>query len=140
DGAELVVETVRQLAEGSLTPQPQNPAAYRHPAPKLFKEDGRLDWQQPAAALYNRIRGLSPYPAAWTTLDDQPLKLFRAERVEETIPGPPGALLADLREGTLLVACGEGALALTELQLAGKKRLPVADFLRGYKGPLDVLI
>lgn len=130
-GARLVVETVQGLGAGTLAARPQDPALFRHPAPKLFPEDGRIAWDQPAEQVRNRIRGLSPYPAAWTRLEGKLLKLYTASRTGLAAAGAPGALR---REGDRLLAqCADEWLQLDAVQLEGKKRMPAAEFLRGIK-------
>lgn len=128
-GAGLVLRTVQGLAAGTLTPQPQDEKSARHHAPKIFKEDCRIDWQRSAEELYHFVRGLAPYPTAWTTLQGQRLKLYAVEPVEADDTASPGTVR---QQGeTLQVATGRGWLALQEIQPAGKKRMSVADFLRG---------
>lgn len=138
-GASLASRTVAAIAAGHApsTPQPTAPDGLR-PAPKLTKETGRLDFGRPAAELVNQVRGLSPAPAAYTTLPDgRGLKVFRAEALpplEAATPdsAPPGTWATDGRQH-LRVATGAGWLNLLEVQLEGKKRLNVAEFLRGTK-------
>ena len=128
-GAEMVVETVDGLEAGTLSARPQDPEGTTR-APKLDKEDGRIDWQRPAAAIRNQIRGMNPVPGAFTTWQGQPLKIHRAERTDGD--GAPGTVLsADDRQGPV-VACGEGALLLTEVQPAGKAAMEGTAFARGY--------
>jgi methionyl-tRNA formyltransferase len=131
-GAELLVRSLDGLEDGSIVPQPQGEAGASR-APKLSKEDGRLDWSRPALALFNQVRGTNPAPGAFTLLGGQPFKIHRAVVVEGQ--GEPGSVLAvDSRLG-LDIACGEGALRLTEVQPAGKARMDGAAFARG--GRLD---
>ncbi|MDR3194191.1 MAG: methionyl-tRNA formyltransferase [Tannerella sp.] len=143
-GAALVVETVDLLLthNGRVDVIPQETCysvgdALR-PAPKIFKETCRIDWQQPARAIYDFIRGLSPHPAAWTewrTADGaapQPMKIFRSEIRPETHTLPPGTIRSD--SATYLdVAVKDGFVRLLSVQLAGKKRLDIRDFLNGVK-------
>ena len=135
-GAELAVRTVAAIAAGAApsTPQPNTPDL--RPAPKLTKEIGRLDFARPAAELVNQVRGLSPAPAAYTALPDgRGLKVLRAqagaEMPAETVPG---TWATDGRH-YLRVATPSGWLDLLEVQLEGKKRMSVAEFLRGVKLP-----
>ncbi|MDR3262264.1 MAG: methionyl-tRNA formyltransferase [Tannerella sp.] len=142
-GAKLVVETVDLLLanDGRIAAIPQE-TLYRsdtelHPAPKLFKETCRIDWHQPAKPIYDFIRGLSPYPAAWTewvTPDgvSQPLKIFRSEIHPEPHSLPVGVLRTNGKD-CLEVAVKDGFLRLLSLRLAGKKQLDVKDFLNGVK-------
>jgi methionyl-tRNA formyltransferase len=126
-GAEVVVETVRQIEAGTVDPRPQDDAQAT-PAPKIHDEDCRIPWEQPGEDVHNHIRGLSPYPGAWTMHDDTRLKIYRSRRAEGD--GVPGTVLeADDR---LLVACGEGAVEIVRLQQPGKQRLDARDFLNGY--------
>ena len=136
-GAELVLETVQQLEAGIVAAKPQDDSLYKHKAPKIFKEDCEIDWTRPAETLYNFIRGLSPYPTAWTTFDQKQLKVFRAFVTEGPSGLAPGTF-AKTEDGLgLIVACGDGWLHIMELQLAGKKRMKTSDFLRGYKGEIS---
>ena len=126
-GAEAVVETVRQIEAGTAAPRPQDDAQAT-PAPKIHDEDCRIPWEQSGEDVHNHIRGLSPYPGAWTMHDDTRLKIYRSRRAEGD--GPPGTVLeADDR---LLVACGREAVEIVRLQQPGKQRLDARDFLNGY--------
>jgi methionyl-tRNA formyltransferase len=131
-GAPLMVETLRGLADGSVTPKPQDHARATL-APILSREDGRMDFAaRTAEGLRNRWRGFQPWPGAFTTLDGKKLLVHRM-RVADSGP-PVQAQPGEVRVagGTLTVACAQGTwLALEELQLEGKKRLPAAEFLRG---------
>ena len=136
-GAQLVLETVNELEAGNITPMVQDHSKYLHPAPKIYKEDCEINWDQPKDRVYNFIRGLSPYPTAWTTLNGLTLKIFKVKKVPDPIVPPllPGALHTD-RKQFLHVGVKGGSLIIEELQLQGKRRMPVEDFLRGYKDPL----
>jgi methionyl-tRNA formyltransferase (EC 2.1.2.9) len=126
-GAEAVVETVQQIDNGTVETRPQEDEKAT-PAPKIHDEDGEISWDAPAAEVHNHIRGLSPYPGAWTLHDDTRLKLYRTRRAEGT--GTPGEVLD--ADGRLLVACGSGAVEVVVLQQPGRKRLDATDFLNGY--------
>jgi methionyl-tRNA formyltransferase len=132
-GARLLVATIAGLADGSLKGVPQQIVAGLKLAPKLTAETGRIDWTRPAGDIYNLIRWLSPSPAAYTTLDGKLLKIYRSEKE----PGSPAAAQAGKYETDgktwLRFAAADGFIRVTELQLEGKKRLPVEDFLRGYR-------
>jgi methionyl-tRNA formyltransferase len=134
-GAALLVKTVQGLAEGSLTEMPQTALAagqaLRH-APKLNTDICRIDWHQPVAAVHNLVRGLSPFPAAFSQLDGKTLKLFRTTVQEGTPSVAPGQYQTDGKT-YLRFACADGYLNVLELQLEGKKRMAVEDFLRGYR-------
>jgi len=132
-GAALLIETLHDYLAGTVQPMPQ-PATGATYARKIKKEDGRLDWQQPALALWRRIRALVPWPGTYTFLpaEKQPvlLKLWRADLLTG-VSGPSGTVLAADRSG-ILIACGSGALRATELQREGGRRLPAGQFLAGH--------
>jgi methionyl-tRNA formyltransferase len=131
-GARLLVRTIAGLAAGTLTATPQaNPPNLRH-APKIFTETCRIDWTAPASTIYNLIRGLSPFPAAFTELDGKRLKIYRAAKDPTPSTLQPGQPDTD-RKTYLRFAGADGFIRVTDLQLEGKKRMNVADFLRGYK-------
>lgn len=133
-GAQLAARTVAAIAAGTApsTPQPTAPDGLR-PAPKLSKETGRLDFTRPAAELVNQVRGLSPAPAAYTTLPDgRGLKIFRAQALPNEAAAAPDTWATDGRQ-YLRVATASGWLDLLEVQLEGKKRMSIAEFLRGTK-------
>ena len=139
-GTELVLDTVERLAAGDVTPvaQPEYDDGQLKPAPKLFKEDCRIDWSLPGRRIVDFGRALSPYPAAWSGVvrdgESEPatsVKIFTA-RFEAARHGEqPGTLFSDGR--TLRVACVDGWIWLDELQMAGKKRLPVRELLLGWR-------
>jgi methionyl-tRNA formyltransferase len=124
-GAEAIVALMPVLATTRAVPQDDVLACY---AAKIGKDEARLDWSLPAAALDRRIRAFNPFPGANALLDGEPLKLWRARPVAGC--GRPGEILAVSPQG-IRVACGEGALELLEVQKAGAKRMPVAAFLAG---------
>ncbi len=138
-GTGLVLETVECLASGTA-----NPIAQAHideeklrPAPKIFKEDGRICWEQSGRRIIDFIRGLSPYPAAWSPIRkegsaDLSVKIFRARFEEGTPAVIPGTVRSDNRT-YLKVACADGWIHLEELQLAGKKRMGVRELLLGLR-------
>ncbi len=125
-GAEAVVETVRMLADGTAEPQPQDDAL-ASPAPKIFREDGRLDWSQSAARVHNHVRALAPVPGAWTEWDGETLKILRTTPTDGG--GAPGTVTVDA--GRIVVACGHGAVEVLALQRQGKRRLDAEAFLNG---------
>lgn len=127
-GAEAVVETVRQIEAGTVTTAPQDDAEAT-PAPKIHTEECAIPWDRPAAEVHNHIRGLSPYPGAWTLHEDTRLKVYRSRLAEGS--GTPGAVL-DV-DGRLVVACGEGAVEIVTIQQPGRSRLEAAAFLNGYE-------
>lgn len=127
-GADLLINTLDGLARGSITPQPQNPAEATH-APLLRKEDGLIDWGQAAAAIHNRVRGLQPWPGAFTTFRGHTLHIWRSHPRPESAPAP-GRLV---RMKPLVIGCGMGSLELAEVQMEGRKRMSGADFANGQR-------
>lgn len=140
-GAKLIVETLQQLTAGTLTPQPQDnldPATLPH-APKLTTETARIYWNKPSHQIYNLIRGLSPYPAAFTELHGKTLKIFGTTIKSDDAPIPTDSQVPGHPESDgktyLKFATADGYLHVTDLQLEGKKRMKTEDFLRGYRWP-----
>lgn len=129
-GGPLLVETLRRLARGDLTPTPQDESLALS-IPKLTRADGYLDWTRPAAELDRRIRGFTPWPGAFTYLDGQRLNIHAAQPVNRQPVQPPGRVEA-VAEGQIVVACGGGCLAITELQPEGKRRMAAGPFLQGH--------
>ena len=131
-GAELLVRALGDLERGNLllTPQADEDVTY---ASKISKEETRVDWNRPARAVHNHIRGLSPFPGAWCEMPiagkDERVKLLRSTMAEGN--GPAGQVV----DGELAVACAEGAIRITELQRAGSRAMTAADFLLGAKIP-----
>ena len=126
-GREAMEETLRQVCAGNLRPEKQDDALSCY-APMLKKEDGRIDWHRSALAIHNQVRGLDPWPGAYTHLDDEILKI--ADTVPEEGDGASGTVVSAGPEG-VRVACAKGILKIGALQLPGKKRLPAGEFLRG---------
>lgn len=135
-GGRLLVRTIEGLAAGSLKATPQeNPAGLKH-APKLSTETGRIDWNKPAADVYNLVRGLSPFPAAYTMLDGKLLKIYRAEKEMHVLAPDVAPGVYDTDGKTFLrFATQDGYIRVTEIQLEGRKKMGIGDFLRGYKFP-----
>ena len=131
-GAELLVKTVKAIEEGNYEEQPQPQHEELKHAPKIFKENCLIDWNQPARTIYNMIRGLSPYPTAFTKLNDKTLKVFRAELEEKETGISPGGFLSDGKT-FIKFAAKDGFIKLTDLQYEGKKRMSTEEFLRGYR-------
>jgi methionyl-tRNA formyltransferase len=126
-GARLILTALATWPDA--VPQPAEGATY---APKLSREDGRIDWTRPAGAIERQVRAFDPWPGTFTTLDGAVLKILGAVVAEGT--GTPGTVLDD----ALLIACGDGALRLTRVQLAGRAALDAAAFLRGHKVPAGI--
>ncbi len=131
EGAPLMVETLRKLAAGEITSRAQDHSQASY-APLLRKEDGRIDWNLPARAIYNRMRGFAPWPGAYTTFRGQICHVWGKPVVGETTPGAPGAIRGD--ESGLRVACGERSwFALEFVQLEGRKRISAGEFRSGFR-------
>lgn len=137
-GGRLVVETVDSILDGTATAVPQSSVdapAELQPAPKIFKDTCRIDWSRGVKAVYDFVRGLSPYPAAWTELHNGEktltLKIFATEKHFCTPSSAVGEVECDGLE-LFKIATTDGYLTVTELQLAGKRRMNVKDFLRGF--------
>jgi len=126
-GGEAVVETVRQIDEGTVETRVQDDDEAT-PAPKIHDEDCEIPWHRSGEDVHNHVRGLSPYPGAWTRHDDTRLKLYRTRPAEGA--GAPGEVLE--AEDRLVVACGTEAVEVLVLQQSGRNRLDAADFLNGY--------
>jgi methionyl-tRNA formyltransferase len=158
-GAKLLVDTIKGLVEGTLQELAQEnvqrsilnnqfssedthspPDSYRDTthhsqlkyAPKITNQTCQIDWQKSADEIYNLIRGLSPYPAAFTELSDKTLKIFRSEKEHAPPTSKPGRWETD-RKTYLKFACSDGYIHVKDIQLEGKKRMSVDDFLRGYR-------
>ena len=145
-GGQLVTETVDNILAGTIQPIDQSELVGADvelkPAPKIFHETCQINWNQPMKKVYDFIRGLSPYPAAWSEFEDakgkkQSVKIFSTSMVERVFTASelmpkPGEMLTDGKT-YLHVMCQNGMLSINELQMAGKKRMPIADFLRGFE-------
>jgi methionyl-tRNA formyltransferase len=131
-GAALLVRTIPEYLAGRITPQPQPTEGITHAA-KIRKQDGALDWQLPARVLWNRVRGFTPWPGAFTHVTAQPkpllLKIWNAEPAAGS--GQPGEILGADKQG-IVIACGEGALRILTLQREGGRRLNAVEFLAGH--------
>lgn len=135
-GAELLVETVARIADGTATRTPQEESQVTL-APMLSRALSPMDWTRPARALHDQVRGLIPWPAAVTELNGTRCKIFATTVLEETTGKAPGSILAADKKG-LKVACGEGTvLQIDQLQADGGKRMAAADYLRGHPIPVD---
>lgn len=133
-GAGLLVKTIRAIEAGKYKEIPQNTYQENElkKAPKIFREDCQINWDRPVKEVYNLIRGLSPYPAAFCHLQDKTLKIYYAIAEEKPISDKPGDILTD-NKTYLKFACRDGLISVLELQLEGKKRMKVDEFLRGVR-------
>ncbi len=127
-GRKVLEETLRQLCAETLTAEKQDDALSCY-APMLKKEDGLIDWQRTAIEIHNQVRGLDPWPGAYTYLDGEVLKIS-ATTVEADLSGEPGTILSADKTG-VRIACRAGGVVVGELQLPGKKRLAAMNFLSG---------
>lgn len=130
-GAQLVLKTVKAIETGDYPQLPQSEAREIKHAPKIFKETCEINWSKSSEEIYNFIRGLSPYPAAWTTLNGKQFKIFGARKLDFISAGmKPGDYDTD-NKTYLHVQTGGNAIAITELQMEGKKRMDIKSFLLG---------
>lgn len=136
-GAGLTVKTIQSIIDGTIKTVPQSEItdAEPCPAPKIFKDTCRIDWNRSAAEIHNLVRGLSPYPTAWSVLysegnEQGTLKIFKTRLTEEPA-SIPGAVSIDHNKGRMTVDCGDRRLEILSLQAPGKRRMDTAEFLRG---------
>jgi methionyl-tRNA formyltransferase len=131
-GADLLLKTVQQLEKGVVKEVPQRSPSTIFAAPKIFSDDCEINWDKKVEEIYNFIRGLSPYPAAFTYLKGKKLKIFSAEKELSKIGGQPGEVITN-HKSYLKFTARDGFISLKEIQLEGKKRMKVEDFLRGWR-------
>lgn len=136
-GAELLSETLRRLEKGDIVPERQDDAASCY-ASMLDKKLAQVDWRRTAREIDCLVRGLNPWPVALTTLHGERMKLYAAEPVQGS--GAPGTVLVSDPKSGLVVACGDGALRLTEIQVVGGKRMQAGDYLRGHAVPAGTVL
>lgn len=129
-GAETVLSTVKKIEAGNVELLPQNNSDATK-APKIFKDDCRIDWTGFAYDIHNKIRGLSPYPAAWTLLNYKNLKIFKSRKTDLQSNEKPGFI--EVNDRNIFVNTADKKLEILELQLEGKKRMSAEEFLKGYK-------
>jgi len=141
-GADLMVKTLKSIEKADYIATPQNFDQSLKPAPKIFKETCKIDWTTPSAKIHNFVRGLSPYPAAWTMLAEKQLKIYEsslinAEHEEEILKNKVfhenDLMLFSDHKNFLYARTGDGFLAILQLQLEGKKRMSTEEFLRGFR-------
>ena len=134
-GSKLVLKTIQAVAEENIHPLPQDESNALHHAPKIFKETCEIDWNKSAIEIHNLVRGLSPYPAAWTTFLDKNCKIYQTAISDAKLTNLKAGEYHSDGKSKLTFQTGNGSLDILELQLEGKKRMPIADFLRGNKLP-----
>ena len=137
EGAELLLRTLPDYAAGRITPVKQPAESTTAYAGMLKKEDGLIDFAESCEVILRKVRALSPWPSAYTFLDDKTFKIWEAHRLIEPAFGAPGALRAE--GGALRVCAADGVISLDEVQMEGKKKMKTADFLRGYHVKAEVL-
>lgn len=135
-GANLVLKTVELIESGKASTHPQQPDTPLKTAPKIFKDDCRIDWNKSAYEIFNQIRGLSPYPGAHTTLiskegKETGLKIFKSVKTESDIKTTPGEITSD-QKNYVRIGCANGNIEITEVQLEGKRKMNIQEFLRGF--------
>ncbi len=139
-GAKLTLKTLRDIETGQLTTIQQDKltgSISPTPAPKIFKDTCRIDWNRTATDVHNLVRGLSPYPAAWTTVEGLgDLKIFETQPLAAAGSTIPGRINIDSTNGILTIDCSDAPLQIISLQPQGKRRMATADFLRGVRGQL----
>ncbi|MBP1760641.1 MAG: Methionyl-tRNA formyltransferase [Firmicutes bacterium] len=130
-GADLLIDTLAVIKSGSYPRRKQDSAkaTYAH---MISREEERIKWQKPALTIYNQIRALSPQPAAYTSFGDNRFKIFSTRVVDDNASAAPGEIV-EINPTRILVQCANGMLEIRELQLAGKKRMPSSEFLKGFK-------
>lgn len=133
-GADLLAKTLPEIINGTNDRIEQNEDEATF-ASNISREDERIDWSESAQDIYNHIRGLSPWPVAYTKLDDKNMKLYKAHIVEGKA-GKPGEIIETTKKAIIVGTGSSDAIALTDIQLSGKKRMPTANFLSGYQDDL----
>lgn len=129
-GAHLVLKTIEAIATESVIPKQQDETKFTHHAPKIHKETCQIDWNKPASEIHNLVRGLSPYPASWTILEGKICKIFTTSVLEESSTDVAGTYLTD-NKSYLHFQTGTTLLAVLSIQMEGKKRMDIGEFLRG---------
>ncbi len=131
-GGNLVVKTAKSIQTGDYTTYPQHQSSSPKRAPKIHKSDCQIDWSQPVDQVYNFIRGLSPYPTAWTTLGGKHFKIFKVDKNHHSHNKRPGQAETDYNS-YIKVFAQNGYILLKEVQIAGKQKMKVSEFLKGWK-------
>ncbi|MGE5704805.1 MAG: methionyl-tRNA formyltransferase [Clostridia bacterium] len=136
-GSQLLIDTLPKLLKGELKAEPQQHEEATF-APNIKRHDERIDWSRTAEQIYNQVRGLNPWPVAFTTCEGKTWKIWQVEKVQlEGVHGEPGTIVDKTADG-LIVACGTGSVKLIEIQPEGKKKMSVLDFLRGAGASLAI--
>ena len=131
-GAEVVLKTVEAIEKGAIELKPQDNTLVTK-APKLYHETCEIDWKKSALDIYNHVRGLNPFPTAWSTIDGKECKIYKVGQSDEPLGDhQPGEIISDNKK-YLKIACNDGYIAILDLKMQGKKRMDVKSFLNGYK-------
>ncbi|WP_042356294.1 methionyl-tRNA formyltransferase [Bacillus rubiinfantis] len=136
-GAELLAETLPKLIAGKLTPTPQNDTEATF-APNIKREQEKINWEKSGEEIYNQIRGLNPWPVAFTTINGQVLKVWQAKKETAQEKGQPGTIINIEQDGLTVSSGNDTAIKITELQPAGKTKMTAEQFLRGSGGKISV--
>ena len=134
-GGSVILKTVKQIESGNISSTPQNNDTELKLAPKIFKPDTEINWNNSTKYIYNFIRGLSPYPASWTKINGKFLKVFETEK--DFSENSESKVLTD-NNSFLKIKTNDGYISLKSVQLEGKKRMNISDFLRGYNGEITL--
>lgn len=137
-GADLLLETLEKLEKNELSPQKQDDSLSSY-APMINKEDRKINWKLTAKDIHNLIRGLSPWPTAYFTMDEDTVKVYKASYINDDSDYQPGYVIKANKDG-IFVKAGEGAVILKEIQMPGKNKMPVEAFLRGNKFPEKIML
>ncbi len=137
-GAAVLIDTLKGLADKTIQPVSQDHSLATY-APMLTKDDGLINWNQPAESLESFIRGVTPWPGAYTFLGDKRLKIFKSRPITTEITAPPGTVLQGFPD-ELRITTGKGVLSIEEIQGASGKRLSIKDFLRGHQIPPGAIL
>ena len=134
-GPELILKTILAIKNNSLVLQKQNDTEMSE-APKIFNEDCEIDWNESCHSIFNFIRGLSPYPGAWTRLDGKTFKILKCEKIVSNAEYVPGTIITD-GKSALEISCFDGKMHILEVQMQGKIKMDIKSFLNGYKPQLE---
>ena len=145
-GGKLILDTVKLIKKGNVQPQPQTLTTALHPAPKLNRDNTKINWEKPAEEIINKIRGLSPYPVAWTLFENnrqqRQMKIYAAHLIQEDeeIPKNPENKSLTAAGGRLFIKCKDEFIVLDEVQLPGKRKMKVKDLLNGFNLERDAKV
>jgi methionyl-tRNA formyltransferase len=130
-GADLLIETLEKLQQGNIKPIKQNNEEATH-APMLKKEMGQIDWNNTSVSIVNLIRGLNPWPSAYTSYNGEVIKIWKAEKADKNYNASAGVIVDFIKNNGIVVKTGDGAIIVSEVQAQGGKRMSVTDYMRGH--------